>query len=407
VIAVASVVRAAPPANDDFANAITIPGIPYTNSQSTAEATTQAGEPAPCASIGSTVWYSFTPTRSGPVGIDTIGSSYDTALAVYTGNNLGALDNVACNDDTFDLQSLVSFNATAGTTYHIQAGGYQGNTGNLMLNLEELVPPRNDNLANAIRIATPPFTDSKDTRAATNQNSEPQPCAGIGSTAWYSFTPARSGVVEVDTLGSNYDTALAVYIGGPFGTFINVDCDDDALEDNLSFISFRAIGGVTYFIQAGGYDGAGGELVINLDQPLPPTNDNFNNALRIRTNPFTDRKDTRLATDQASEPQACGSIENTVWYSFTPTENVSVEIDTVGSDYDTVLAVYTGNSLSRLNDVACNNDAGGDLHSSVSFVAMAGTTYRIQVGGFQGDSGTLLIDLDHHRAFRPSRPVRP
>lgn len=124
----------AAPANDDFANAVVI-GAPSTTSQTTVGSSVEVGEPAPCAGIASTVWFSFTPTLFSEVTVDTVGSNYDTAIAAYTGNAVDELTLVACNDDFFGLLSKISFDAAAGDTYYIQAGGFAGRTGDLTLNL--------------------------------------------------------------------------------------------------------------------------------------------------------------------------------------------------------------------------------------------------------------------------------
>jgi hypothetical protein len=138
-MAVAIVVTASPalaqPANDDFANAVTAnEPLPFSHSTSSEEATSAETDP-PCG--GSTVWYSYTPSTSGPVAADTIGSDYDTTLWVGTGSP-GDFVTIGCNDDAFDLQSFVSWDAVAGTTYYIMAGsccspGSPG--GNLVLNV--------------------------------------------------------------------------------------------------------------------------------------------------------------------------------------------------------------------------------------------------------------------------------
>jgi len=78
------------PANDNFADATVIAAIPFSDGpHSTANATTEPGEPVPCGSIGATVWYSFTANENAVITADTFGSDYDTALAVYTGTPYG------------------------------------------------------------------------------------------------------------------------------------------------------------------------------------------------------------------------------------------------------------------------------------------------------------------------------
>ncbi len=72
------------------------------------------------------VWYSYAPVVSGSVTISLCGSSYDTALAVLDG--CGGTQ-VGCNDDSCGLQSVVTANLNAGTTYLIRVAGFGTATG--------------------------------------------------------------------------------------------------------------------------------------------------------------------------------------------------------------------------------------------------------------------------------------
>ncbi len=123
------------PANDNFANATVIASVPYTITQQNGGATTEPGEPLPCGNKGATSWWRFTPTVDMQVTADTVGSAYDTVLAVYTGSAVNALTNLACNDDFSGTQSQVSFLGRAGVTYQIQAGGKFQAAGQLTLNV--------------------------------------------------------------------------------------------------------------------------------------------------------------------------------------------------------------------------------------------------------------------------------
>jgi hypothetical protein len=68
-----------------------------------------------------------------------------------------------------------------------------------------------------------------------------------------------------------------------------------------------------------------------------------------------------------------------VWYHYTPPVNTYIFIDTIGSNYDTVLSVWTG-SEGSLSLVTCNDDISLDeLQSKVNFSAQAGITYFIEV----------------------------
>ncbi len=100
-----------------------------------------APEPeAPCADefgeypIGKTAWWTFTGT-GGDVTVDTAGSDFDTIVGVYVEDGGGGFVNVACNDDVDSLQARLTVSTDAGVTYYIQAGGYAGQSGTLVLSV--------------------------------------------------------------------------------------------------------------------------------------------------------------------------------------------------------------------------------------------------------------------------------
>jgi len=111
-----------PPGNDNFANAQVMSGCSGSVTGTNIAATQEAGEPPNPDSAGSTksVWYQWQAPSTGSVTIDTIGSDFDTVLAVYTGNSLSGLNLVANNDDRsqtpHEITGLVTFSATQGTT---------------------------------------------------------------------------------------------------------------------------------------------------------------------------------------------------------------------------------------------------------------------------------------------------
>lgn len=144
LLAIPGVAHAAPPANDDFANAVAVTEpLPFTATQDTSEATTEASEPTVkqygCGFIAATVWYSYTPSADTVVSADTIGSDFDTVLAVWQGTDLDSLTLVACVDDSRGgLQSTLPFVAESGVDYHIQVGGFLADTGALSFRVREI-----------------------------------------------------------------------------------------------------------------------------------------------------------------------------------------------------------------------------------------------------------------------------
>jgi hypothetical protein len=121
------------PANDNFASAQTITGCSGTTTGTNINATGEPNEPNHLddgKGGTSSIWYQWQAPASGPATITTLGSGFDTVLAVYTGSSLGALTAVpnGKNDDADHANdvftSSVSFTATAGTTYRIAVAGY-------------------------------------------------------------------------------------------------------------------------------------------------------------------------------------------------------------------------------------------------------------------------------------------
>lgn len=135
---------------------------------------------------------------------------------------------------------------------------------------------------------------------------------------------------------------------------------------------------------------------------VPPPNDDCADAIAITSCPFDSETDTGGATDETGEPgSTCTAQGNSVWYSYATGANPAlVTVQTCnGSSFDTAIMVYkvTGAACAFASfvPVACNDDACGDgLQSSVDFTADANSNYKIQVGGFDGDTGNLSVHVD-------------
>jgi hypothetical protein len=179
------------PANDQCSGAMAISGSGYTNTQSTTSATS-TGDPVPsCVSgFGKGVWYKYTPASGGRMVVDTMGSDFDTGLAIYTGT-CGSLTQVACDDESGgNRTSLITSAVTAGTTYYILAGGHNGLAGNLVFHLA--FTPTEDPSATIWAVsATASSQYSSTSWSAAQATGAPDTTAcGDISTAW---APSSSG----------------------------------------------------------------------------------------------------------------------------------------------------------------------------------------------------------------------
>jgi subtilisin-like proprotein convertase family protein len=125
--------------------------------------------------------------------------------------------------------------------------------------------------------------------------------------------------------------------------------------------------------------------------PPRPANDNFAQG-QIIVGSAGDTNGTNVgATKETGEwDHVFNSGGRSVWYRWQPTASGSVTLTTASSNFDTLLAVYTGSSVNSVTKVRDNDDiGGGNLTSSVTFNAVAGTDYRIVVDGFGGISGSV------------------
>jgi thiol-disulfide isomerase/thioredoxin len=127
-----------------------------------------------------------------------------------------------------------------------------------------------------------------------------------------------------------------------------------------------------------------------------PPNDDFTNAIVLTGTTNFVASNNAGATSESGEPSHADSgASSSVWWSWQAPFTGSVSISTAGSTFDTLLAVYTGDSVSNLQAVADNDDAGGFgvVFSSLVFRALAGETYRIAVDGFNGATGSVRLAL--------------
>ena len=101
------------------------------------------------------------------------------------------------------------------------------------------------------------------------------------------------------------------------------------------------------------------------------------------------------ATLEQGEPTPCGSVGATVWFKVYVPAGKAMELNTFGSHYDTVLAVYAETRPNgALQLVDCNDDTV-DYDSQVFAPRVpTGRWYHIQVGGYDADEGEFVLNID-------------
>jgi subtilisin len=255
-------------ANDSFGSPKALSGATIGIDGINVAATRESGEPDHLPLSGSlgenSVWYSWTAPLSGPVTIDTCTSSFDTALAAYTGSAVGSLSQIASNDDACNVPnhrgSKIAFDAVAGTEYRIAVAGVEGGLapgeGTFTLNVG-YAPSTNDDFSGARALSGNSATVGGTTLAATREFSEPDHYTTTSDgfwwygehSVWYSWTAPFSGPVEMNTCQANIDSILAVYTGSDISALNRVADDRNSCPDVYgSKVAFNATAGTTYRI---------------------------------------------------------------------------------------------------------------------------------------------------------------
>ncbi|MFM9916333.1 MAG: IPTL-CTERM sorting domain-containing protein [Rhizobacter sp.] len=202
---------AARPVNDDFATAITVTGQSGTTLGGNRLATLESGEPLPVGVVGQTVWWQWTAPASGQVSLDTLGSSFDTRLDVYAGNSVGALAQMAGNDNTDGASSTsgLRFQAQTGVTYRWAVGTASGAAGDVSL-AWSLNPLAQANLS--VTLGGPSGALPGDTviYTLTVSNAGPQSATGVIANV---TIPAGITVLAVPASCSAQTAAVACNLG--------------------------------------------------------------------------------------------------------------------------------------------------------------------------------------------------
>jgi hypothetical protein len=372
------------PLNDDFEDYQRVEGYSGVVNGTSVGATLENGETPPGdPDVGGTVWFGWPSTISAPVTFSTAGSDFDTVLEVYTGNSIDGLTLVASNDNMGeDPTSEVSWNAEVGGRYRIVIGGRSAATGDYTLSWSQLVPPPpNDDFANAQPLSGFTGQTLGTTDGATRQAGEPAHAEGeTGHTVWFSWTGSREGRVRFSTSRSLFPTVLVAYSGTALNALTPLARGDEGAV--AAEVSFLVKEGQTYWLALDGQAGAGGAYVLQWTyDDLKTDNNMFSSASTITGFSGHILGENYYADTEPGEPyHADDPGGRSVWYEWVAPLDFRVEFNTLGSNFDTLLAVYTGvDPITGLTTVAANDDDDPVLTSRVGFDAVAGTTYHIAV----------------------------
>ena len=191
-------------------------------------------------------------------------------------------------------------------------------------------------------------------------------CVEVASPNWWEYSLAQTvnGSTSVDAVAYGAIGKLQAKFTGDYTVTATNYCNTTK-KPIVATISLSVIGGAA------------------------PVNDAFSAALELSGQKGTTTANTGATTVEPNEPNhGCFGPHGSTWFRWMPTEDGSLRVDTIGSSFDSLFAVYTGNGLSNLTKVAGANK-GGDNGAAVTDIDVkADRQYFIATDGC-GSNGKL------------------
>ncbi|MEI6714148.1 MAG: SUMF1/EgtB/PvdO family nonheme iron enzyme [Verrucomicrobiota bacterium] len=265
--------------------------------------------------------------------------------------------------------------------------------------------PANDSFALAtemLPLGAGQFTGSNS--AASLESGEPS--RHMGASLWYKFTAPSNGPLRVDTNGSNFDTYLFAYNGGPsMGALNFLAGNDDGGNGGASALTVTATAGTTYYFAVDGYLGRRGNVTFNWSFTGP-----IHIAPKVSvpaglTVPATDESGALVNYEPATAIVSDGLAASTLTYSQVSGTTFPIGITTVTvTATDSMNSVGTGTftvTVSPVSNVTFAQRSGtglvdvtydlvGTEDVALSISNDGGATFNIPVVSASGDTGASV-----------------
>jgi hypothetical protein len=207
--------EAAPPPNDNRADAVLLPDFPANIHGTTAEATVERLDPqvSRCGRIESTVWHRVEAAPDGTiVATAQAAAGFAPVVRIYRRGS-SSIQELDCATANAGGKAVVSVQAVRGAGYLILVGRRPGTAdGEFDLRAELFLPPANDERGGAVSLGRPPATVRATTLGATGDTSDVPACGMSGGTVWYRLTGPQSRRVLLRLSASEeLDAVVAVF----------------------------------------------------------------------------------------------------------------------------------------------------------------------------------------------------
>jgi hypothetical protein len=212
---------------------------------------------APCGGQGPEAVFLYHAPLAGLYNFDTRFSSIDTLLSAVTDDCIGTV--LACNDDTYELDSAISLSMTAGQTVALTVEGFSGQAGDFSLNISlfqaqgtcaEELGTRTGNLWSG-------DLNIQDTSALPSGE-----CGAAVPAMTFRWQAPESGYFDFSTMGSNFDTVMVFRMDCGLDDWILCNDDTEYASGATSQIKYEMFEGQEIVIEISTYSG-----YVNVDSP--------------------------------------------------------------------------------------------------------------------------------------------
>ncbi|MDQ3067306.1 MAG: hypothetical protein M3R12_09190, partial [Actinomycetota bacterium] len=258
LLALPGTALAAPPANDNRADAEAIPAFPHTLAATTAEATVERLDPqvSRCGRVESTVWYRIDTAPDGVIALTVKGAAgIAPVLRIYRRGS-SAIQEIDCASAGPGGTASASLETVRGSSYLVLVGRRPSTSdGAFELRAELFLPPANDNRGGAQAIAKVPGSVRGTTLGATGDEADPGRCGLDGATVWYRLPSRRDGRVLLRLAAGGQLDAAIVVLERVRSQSRTVTCATTNRRGQAT-VSFASRRGATYLIAVGHIEGA-------------------------------------------------------------------------------------------------------------------------------------------------------
>ena len=402
-------------AGDNFVDRVRIAGQSGLFAGANRNATREIGEPQHANKPGGkSVWYTWLAPITGIATIGTRGSDFDTLLGVYSGTNVAFLTTEANDEDSGGaFSSGLRFNAIKNRQYHFAIDGYGGDEGDFIFGWQmedtpHLLPIIVTQPISRTVAPGDPVTFSivamrecggghKGCPVPSHYPHEQLP--GLSVQWFFEGNPIPGETNYSLTIPKAQEVHVGKYTARVTAKF-DMDGVNRTVESEAADLQLNITGEGSEEIQA--WDKLLDALLsapwfIGNDTPAAGRGEmalQANTVVRGYTG--TQIFNTAGSSTSAAEDPICGVLGgSSEWITFVAVESGDLFLNTDGSSYDTVMAVFARNptNAAMLTQLACDNNGGLDhLDSALVIPVTIGQTNAILIDGVNGASGTLKLN---------------